>query len=108
MFVDHRIKNIYIVDLDAVRNSRMCLVAQYEENDAELWHCGLGHLNLQYIRTLESLGLVRGLPSQLGDAPDMCEICIKSKHVKSSFDKKKEISTKRPLELLHKDLFGPN
>ena len=108
LFVGHRIKNIYIVDLDEVRNSRMCLMAQYEENDAELWHRRLGHLNLKNIRTLESLGLVRGLPSQLEDTPDICETCIKSKHVKSSFDKKKEISTKRPLELLHMDLFGPN
>ena len=108
LFVGHRIKNIYIVDLDEVRNSRMCLVAQYEENDAELWHRRLGHLSLRNIRTLESLGRVRGLPSQLGNAPDTCETCIKSKQVKSSFDKKKEISTKKPLELLHMDLFGPN
>ena len=108
LFVGHRIKNIYIVDLDEVRNSRMCLVAQYEENDAELWHRRLGHLSPRSIRTLESLGLVRGLPSQLGNTPNACETCIKSKQVKSRFDKKKEVSTKKPLELLHMDLFGPN
>ena len=108
LFVGHRIKNIYIVDLDEVRNSRMCLVAQYEENEAELWHRRLGHLSPRSIRTLESLGLVRGLPSQLGNTPNSCETCIKSKQVKSVFNKKKEISTKKPLELLHMDLFGPN
>ena len=108
LFVGHRIKNIYIVDSDEVRNSRMCLVAQYDENDAELWHRRLGHLSLQNIKSLGSLGLVRGLPSKLGDATNICETCIKSKQVKSSFDKKKEISTRKPLELLHMDLFGPN
>ena len=55
-----------------------------------------------------SLNLVRGLPLDLEEKPETCETCIKSKQVKSSFDKKIEISTKRPLELLHMDLFGPN
>ena len=108
LFVGHRVKNIYVVDLDEVRSSRMCLIAQYEENNIELWHRRLGHLSHRNIRKLEALGLVRGLPSQLGDTPEICENCVKSKHVKSTFDKKKEISTKRPLELLHMDLFGPN
>ena len=35
-FVGHRVKNIYIVDLEEVRSSRICLVAQYKENDVEL------------------------------------------------------------------------
>ena len=52
--------------------------------------------------------MVRGLPLDLEEKPETCETCIKSKQVKSSFDKKIEISTKRPLELLHMDLFGPN
>ena len=108
LFVGHRVKTIYIVDLEEVRSSHICLVAQYEENDVELWYRQLGHLIHRNIRTLESLGLVRGLPSQLGDTPKTCETCVKSKQVKSSFNKKKEISTKRPLELLHKNLFGPN
>ena len=99
---------MYIVDLEEVRSSHTCLVAQYEENDVELCHHQLGHLSHQNIRNLESLGLVQGLPSQLGDTPDIYETCVKSKQVKSIFDKKKEISTKRPLELLHMDLCGPN
>ena len=83
LFVGHRVKNIYVVDLDEVRSSRMCLVAQYEENNVELWHHRLGHLCHRNIRTLEALGLVRGLPSQLGDTPEICEACVKSKQVKS-------------------------
>ena len=38
LFLGHRVKNIYIVYLKEVRSSRICLVAQYEENDVELWH----------------------------------------------------------------------
>ena len=108
LFVGHRVKNIYIVDLKEVRSSRICLVAQYEENDVELWHRWLGHLNHWNIRTLASLGLVRGLPPQLEGVHEVCDACVKSKQVKSRFDRKKEISTMRTLELLHMDLFGPN
>ena len=58
LLVGHRFKNIYIVDLEEVRSSRMCLIAQYEENNIELWHRRLGHLSHRNIRNLEALGLV--------------------------------------------------
>ena len=38
----------------------------------------------------------------------MCDACVKGKHQKSSFQSKNLISTTRPLELLHMDLFGPS
>ena len=34
LFVGHRFKNIYIVNLEEVRSSRMCLIAQYEARQA--------------------------------------------------------------------------
>jgi len=37
----------------------------------------------------------------------VCEACVKSKHVKSNFQNKDYVLTKRPLELLLIDLFGP-
>ena len=48
------------------------------------------------------------MPLNLKEKPETFETFIKSKKVKSSFDKKIEISTKQPLELLHMDLFGLN
>ena len=71
----------------------------------ELWHCRLGHLSHRNIITLESLGLLRGLPPHFEGVHEVCETCVKSKQVKSRFDKKKEISTTRTLELLHMDPF---
>ena len=82
-----------------MRSSRIFLVAQYEESNVELWHRRLGRLNHQNIRTLESLGLVQGLPPQLKGVHEVCETCVKSKQAKSRFNKKKEISTKRTLGL---------
>jgi len=37
----------------------------------------------------------------------LCESCVKRKQVKSSFKGKDEVSTQRPLELIHLDLFRP-
>ena len=108
LLVGKMVKNIYIIDLEEIRNSRVCLVTKYEENEVDLWHRRLGHLSYHSLKKLVSLNLVRGLPLDLKEKLETCETCIKSKQVKSSFDKKIEISTKRPLELLHMDLFGPN
>ena len=99
---------MYIIDLEEIRNSRVCLVAKYKENEVDLWHRRLGHLSYHSLKKPVSLKLVRGLPLDLKEKHETWETCIKSKHVKSSFDKKIEISTKRPLELLHMDLFGLN
>jgi hypothetical protein len=38
----------------------------------------------------------------------ICDACQLGKQHKTSFPKKKYISTSRPLQLLHMDLFGPN
>ena len=37
----------------------------------------------------------------------LCEACQKEKQIKSSFKAKNVVSTSRPLDLLHIDLFGP-
>ena len=38
----------------------------------------------------------------------MCEACQKGKQTKVSFKSKNVVSTERPLEMLHMDLFGPS
>ena len=51
--------------------------------------------------------LVRGLPDIDYHSDALCGACQKGKIVKTSFKSKDIISTSRPLELLHIDLFGP-
>ena len=108
LIVGKMIKHIYLIDLQEIRNSRMGLVAKYKENEVDMWHRRLGHLSYHSLKKLGSLQLVQGFPLNLEEKLETCETCIKSKQVKSSFNKKIEISTKRPLELLHMDLFCPN
>jgi hypothetical protein len=72
-----------------------------------LWHRRLGHTNMELLSKLSKLDLVKGLPVTKFVKDKICDACQLGKQTKSSFKKKKIISTSRPLELLHMDLFGP-
>jgi len=52
--------------------------------------------------------LVEGLPKLKFEKHRICEACEKGKQTKVSFKPKNCISTERPLELFHMDLFGPS
>jgi len=52
--------------------------------------------------------LVEGLPKFKFEKDGICEACQRGKQTKVSFKPKNCISTERPLELLHMDLFGPS
>jgi len=67
----------------------------------------LGHANWRLISKLSKLQLVRGLPDIDYHSDALCGACQKGKIVKTSFKSKDIVSTSRPLELLHIDLFGP-
>jgi len=56
---------------------------------------------------LSKLQLVRGLPDIDYHSDALCGACQKGKSVKTSFKSKDIVSTSRPLELLHIDLFRP-
>ena len=56
---------------------------------------------------LSKKDLVKGLPKANFSKNKICDACQIGKQTKSSFKTKKLISTSKPLELLHMDLFGP-
>jgi len=47
-----------------------------------------------------------GLPKVKFEKDKLCDACQKGKQTKTSFKPKNMVSTTRPLELLHLDLFG--
>jgi len=61
---------------------------------------------METISKISKLDLVRGLPKINFEKDKICEACVKGKQVKNNFYSNDFISTKRPLELLHIDLFG--
>src|ERR1044072_7979031 len=91
-FNGKRKNNIYKISIsDLVKQNAKCLLSVNEEQ--WVWHRKLGH--------------VRGLPNLNFTSKALCEACPKGKFSKRSFKAKNVVSTSRPLELLHTDLFGP-
>ncbi|WRX31617.1 Integrase [Theobroma cacao] len=99
-----RIHGISTVDLDV--NSEVYLVAN-AENDSWLWHKRLGHVSMHTMSKLIKKNLIAGLPKLKFEKDRICDACQLGKQVRTSFKTKKIVSTSRPLELLHIDLFGP-
>ncbi|GJR74935.1 putative ribonuclease H-like domain-containing protein [Tanacetum coccineum] len=67
----------------------------------------LGHVNFKNINKLVKGHLVRGLPSKVFVNDHTCVACKKGKQHKASCKAKLERIIRKPLELLHMDLFRP-
>jgi len=62
---------------------------------------------MNHLNKLISKDLVIGLPNLKFEKDHICEACQKGKQVKNSFKIKNVVSSLKPLELLHMDLFLP-
>jgi hypothetical protein len=105
LFKGIRKKNIYILSMKFDTHEH-CLLASNDES--LLWHRRLGHVNVKNISRISKNNLVNGLPKLDYKKNHFCDSCQKGKMHKTSHRSKDVISTKRPLELLHIDLFGPS
>jgi len=75
------------------------------ENQAQLWHCRLGHMSQKGMKILQSKGK---LPELKNVDLDICESCVLGKQKKLSFLKVGRTLKPRKLELVHTDLWGPS
>ena len=103
-FTGSRMKNLYVLFLDDIP-AESCFMSI--DKDKWIWHKRAGHVSMKTISKISQLDLVRGLPKINFEKDKICEACARGKQVKSSFKSNNIVSTKRPLELLHIDLFGP-
>ena len=61
---------------------------------------------MDWISRISKIDLVKGLP-KIGFLKDrVCDACQFGKQVKTSFKDKNHISTSKPLQLVHVNLFG--
>jgi len=100
-----RFKNVYVVDHKYKPSTALCFVSLADET--QLWHKRFGHANHQLIHKLHSKELVRGLPKVQPETKVLCEACIRGKQTRTSFKSKVDVTSSRPLELIHMDLCGP-
>nr|XP_009608721.1 uncharacterized protein LOC104102655 [Nicotiana tomentosiformis] len=101
-----RYKNIYVADFESLHNRDLTCLSVVDD-DAELWHTRLGHASFTLLNKLVKKDLVRGLPKSSFKDHKVCDACVKGKQVRSLFKTKKDVSTSRPLVLLHMVLCGP-
>jgi hypothetical protein len=86
-------------DLDA------CLIAK--TNMSWLWHRRLAHVGMNNLHKLLKGDHVLGLTDVCFEKDRPCAACQAGKQVGSTHHSKNVMTTSRPLELLHMDLFGP-
>ncbi|GJU67411.1 putative ribonuclease H-like domain-containing protein [Tanacetum coccineum] len=101
--------DVYSLDLKNIILSRgiTCLYANATADESKLWHRRLGYVNFKYINKLVKGHLVRDLPSKVFVNHHACVACKKGKQHKASCKAKLERIIRKPLELLHMDLFRP-
>jgi len=105
LLVGKRINNVYLFDISN-STSIGCLLTKHEES--WFWHRRIAHIHMHHLNKLISNDLVIGLPKLKFEKDHVCEACQKEKQTKWSFKLKNIVSTSKPLELLHMDLFGPS
>ncbi|CAJ2637485.1 unnamed protein product [Trifolium pratense] len=104
--IGKRINNIFMISLDDSSLKVKCLMAN--NNDSWLWHKRAAHIHMEHLNKLAKRDLVIGLPKIKFVKDKLCDACQKGKQTKSTFKPKNVVSTTRPLQLLHMDLFGPS
>ena len=76
------------------------------EDMAHLWHRRFGHLNYKGLQTLQTKGMVRGLPN-FSEIEKVCTDCLKGKQHRDVIPKRSTWRASVKLELIHADICGP-
>ncbi|KAH9767789.1 hypothetical protein KPL71_011399 [Citrus sinensis] len=106
LFVGNRCVNVYTININCASIHDKCLSALHD--DGWLWHRRLGHASMDLISKIVKNDLVKGLTKINFQKDRTCEACQFGKQIKTSFKSKNHVSTSKPLQLLHIDLFGPS
>jgi transposase InsO family protein len=98
--------NLYLVDFSK-ENADLdaCLIAK--TNMGWLWHRRLAHVGMKNLHKLLKGDHVLGLTDVYFEKDRPYAACQVGKQVRSTHHNKNMMTTSRPLELLHMDLFGP-
>ncbi|KAK2371769.1 gag-protease polyprotein [Trifolium repens] len=82
-----------------------CLVTT--EDEVQLWHQKLGHLNLKGMKKAMTAEAIRGLPRLKIIEGNVCGECQIGKQTRMSHPMLEHQTTSKVLEVLHMDLMGP-
>jgi hypothetical protein len=106
VFKGFRYSNLYLVDFTSEdANLNTCLFTK--ESLGWLWHRRLAYVGMSTLKKVLKKDMVRGLKDVVFEKDKPCSSCQAGKQVANTHPTKAFMSTSRPLELLHMDLFGP-
>ncbi len=106
VFKGFRYNNLYLVDFTSEdADLRTCLFTK--ASLGWLWHRRLAHVGMSTLKKVLKKDMVRGLKDVVFEKDKPCSACQAGKQVANTHPTKAFMSTSRPLELLHMDLFGP-
>jgi transposase InsO family protein len=94
---------LYLVDFNRAELDT-CLIAKI--NMGWLWHHRLAHVGMKNLHKLLKGEHILGLTNVHFEKDRVCSACQAGKQVGSNHPHKNIMTTDRPLELLHMDLFG--
>ncbi|GJZ63956.1 ribonuclease H-like domain-containing protein [Tanacetum coccineum] len=91
--------NIYSFDLKNVVLSKglTCLIVKATNDESNMWHRRLGHINFKTMNKLVKGNLVRGLPSKIFENGHTYVACQKGKQYKATYKSKFVTSVSQPL-----------
>jgi transposase InsO family protein len=105
-FKGFRYENLYLVDFGA-KDAKLSTCLIYKSSLGWLWRRRLGHVGMKQLNRLVKYDLVRGLKDVVFEKDKLYSSCQAGKQVANTHPKKSIMSTFKPFELLHMDLFGP-
>jgi hypothetical protein len=99
-------EKLYLVDLipEEVELDK-CLIAN--TNMGWVWHRRLAHVGMRNLHKLQKEGHILGLTNIVLEKDRSSGACQAGKQVGAPHHAKNIMTTTRPLEMLHMDLFGP-
>jgi hypothetical protein len=98
--------HLYLVDFNEnTAKLNTCLIAK--TNMGWLWHCQLAYVGMKNLHKILKGEHILGLTNVHFEKDRVCSACQAGKQVGAHHPHKNIMTTDRPLELLHMDLFGP-
>jgi hypothetical protein len=102
-FVENR---MYVVDFSK-ETTHIATSLMAKSDVGWLWHRRLGHVGMRNLQTLVKGEHVQGLTNVNFSKDRPCSSCVAGKMHEKNHPKVTIITTSRPFELIHMDLFGP-
>ena len=103
-------QKLYRLDIVAsqFKNDTEDFAALSQDDDIQLWHKRLGHVNFQTIKRMKSKDMIDGMQLNPSSSKQpICEGCIMGKHHRLPFPKDGRTRATRVGELIHSDVCGP-